>query len=98
MLGGGFLFIEIERGLEELKNELENRGYKTFYSGEDKVADAILYSGAIFPLSTYEGSPVRVSSHTNRSSSNGALLLNVDNKNIDEIIQILNKRSYGSLF
>lgn len=92
------MIIEIERGLEALKNELESRGYETFYSGENKVADAVLYSGETFPRDAYGSSYVKMFAATNTKGFRGALLINVDDKCIDEIISILNNRSYGPLF
>ena len=92
------MIIEIEKGLESIKEELEKRGYKTFYTGENQIADAILYSGDDFPQVSYSRSYIELLSETNNKSSRGALLINVDNKDIDEIVYILNNRRYSPLF
>ncbi len=98
IIGGGILIIEVERGLESLKDELDKRGYNTFYSGEGKLADAVLYSGDSFPRRQYESSYVKISAGGNIKGSQGALLISVDNKDIDEIIHILTNRRYSPLF
>lgn len=92
------MIIEIEKGLERIKEELEKRGYETFYTGDNKIADAILYSGEGFPRVSYSGSYIEFISASNKRSPRGALLINVDNKDIDEIVYILNNRRYSSLF
>lgn len=92
------MIVEIEKGLESIKEELEKRGYETFYSGENKIADAILYSGEDFPRVSYDRPYIEVLSARNNRSSRGALLINVDKKDIDEIVFILNNRRYSPLF
>lgn len=91
--------IAIQQGLDELKKELEARGYNTFYIGENSAADAVIYNEKDkFPY--YEVNSV--SSGTMSSGGDnigfGTLLINATNKSTDDIIGILHSRTYSPLF
>lgn len=93
------MIIAIERGLENLKHQLESRGYECFYIGENRIADAILYEDHV--NQPYFG--VNIASMTNMSGfydshSHGAILINTKGKSIDEITNILTNRTYSPLF
>lgn len=90
--------IAIQRGLEDLKKELESIGHQVFYIGENKMADAVLYK-EVDTYSYYEVYNVSSASVSSADGnlSYGTLLLNVTNKSFDEIRRILEKRIYSPL-
>lgn len=92
------MIIAVQKGLESLKKELENRGYEVFYIGEHKTADAILYN----EVDTYPYYEVNnlssVTASNDMNHAYGALLLNVTNKSTEEILSILERRTYSPLF
>lgn len=91
------MVIAVQRGLEDLKSELESRGNEVFYIGENKVADAVLYKEVdTHPYYEVNNVPSATSS-IGGSAPFGALLVNVTNKSIDEIVHILEKRVYSPL-
>lgn len=93
------MIIAIEKGLEEIKNELEARGYKIFYIGERHLADAIIYKSRnghqCFQVNK---SPIMSLSSNKVMDSKGVLLINSENKRIEEILEILENRTYSPLF
>ncbi len=92
------MVIAIQKGLEDLKSELESRGNEVFYIGENKVADAVLYKEVdTHPYYEVNNVSSAAAASTGGSASFGALLVNVTNKSIDDIIQILEKRVYSPL-
>lgn len=92
------MVIALQRGLEDIKEKLENRGYEVFYIGENRVADAVLYAEAdSHPYYEVNNVPSAVSGTMNGKAAYGALLVNVRNKSFDEIINILEKRVYSPL-
>ena len=93
------MIIAIEKGLEEIKEQLENIGYETFYIGERLVADAIIYKNRnSHPYFQVNTGPTTLLSSTKFTDSKGALLINSENKSIDDILQILENRTYSPLF
>lgn len=90
--------IAIQKGLEDIKRELESRGNEVFYIGENKTADAVLYKDTdTHPYYEVNNVPSAAYSAVSGSTPYGALLINVTNKSIDEIIRILEKRVYSPL-
>ncbi|HCJ56595.1 YkuS family protein [Lutispora sp.] len=92
------MVIAVEKGLERLKEQLESRGYECFYIGENHVADAVIYKDK----DNHPYFEVNKFSITNMLSSysdspHGALLINAGNKSIDEIVNILTRRTYSPL-
>ena len=93
------MIIAFEKGLESLKHQLEERGYKCFYIGEDGVADAIIYKDKDnHPYFQVNNSPQVTNVSNYGAGVTGALLINAENKTIDEIISILNRKTYSPLF
>lgn len=91
--------IAIQKGMDNLKNTLQDRGYNVFYIGENQVADAVLYNEAdTFPYYDVNNIPSVTSSTSGGNSAFGALLINTSNKTEDEIIRILDSRIYSPLF
>ncbi|HYE83091.1 MAG TPA: YkuS family protein [Clostridia bacterium] len=93
------MIIAIQRGMENIKVELENRGYKVFYIGENKTADAVIYTEAdAFPYYEVNNIPSAAASSIDGNTSYGALLVNATNKSMEDIIRIIEKRTYSPLF
>lgn len=92
------MVIAIQRGLENIKQELVSRGYEVFYIGENRVADAVLYKEVdTYPYYEVNNIPSAAASSAVGNIAYGALLVNVTNKTMDEIIRILDKRVYSPL-
>jgi len=92
------VIIAIERGLENLKHQLESRGYECFYIGENRIADAILYKDRVNqPYFDVNRASMTNITGSYDSHSHGAILINAEDKNIDEITNILTNRIYSPL-
>jgi hypothetical protein len=92
------MVIAIQKGMENIKSVLESRGNEVFYIGENKVADAVLYKEVdTHPYYEVNNVPSAVAQSIGGNASFGALLVNVTNKSIDDIINILEKRVYSPL-
>lgn len=92
------MIIAIEKGLEDIKRELESRGYEVFYIGENRVADAVLYKEVdTYPYYEINNLPSAAAASIGGGMSYGTLLVNVTNKSMEEILRILDKRVYSPL-
>jgi len=92
------MVIAIQKGLENIKDHLESRGHQVFYIGENKVADAVLYRETdTHPYYEVNNVPSAASASTAGNSGYGALLVNVTNKSMEDIIRILERRVYSPL-
>lgn len=92
------MVIAIQKGLENIKYELESRGYEVFYIGESRIADAVLYKETdTYPYYEVNNIPSAASASINGNMSYGALLVNITNKSMEDIIRILEKRVYSPL-
>lgn len=93
------MVIAIQRGLENIKGELESRGNEVFYIGENRTADAVVYKEIdTYPYYEVNNIPSAASASIGGNMSYGALLVNVTNRSIEDIINILEKRVYSPLF
>lgn len=91
--------IAIQKSLEPLKEQLERRGHRVFYIGENNLADAVLYEEAdTYPYYEANNIPSAFTSAFADDSAYGALLVNAANKSLEEILEILDKRVYSPLF
>ena len=92
------MVIAIQKGLDNIKEELESRGNEVFYIGENIVADAVLYKEVdTHPYYEVNNIPFAASASINGNISYGALLVNVTNKSMEDIVRILDKRVYSPL-
>lgn len=92
------MVIAIQKGLENIKKELENRGNEVFYIGENRLADAVLYKEVdTYPYYEVNNIPSAAEASVGGNTAYGALLINVTNKTIGDIMQILEKRVYSPL-
>ena len=91
------MIIAIQHGLEDIKKELESRGNEVFYIGENRMADAVLYKEAdTRPYYAVNNVP-SAAALSNGNISYGALLVNITNKSMEDIIRILETRVYSPL-
>ena len=92
------MIIAIQKGLENIKDELEARGYEVFYIGEDRIADAVLYKEVdTYPYYAVNNIPSAASASINGNVNYGALLVNITNKSVEDIVRILENRVYSPL-
>lgn len=92
------MVIAIQRGLEKIKEELESRGNEVFYIGENRIADAVLYKEVdTYPYYEVNNIPSAAGASINGNMTYGALLVNITNKSIEDIVRILEKRVYSPL-
>lgn len=83
--------IAIQKELEQIGRELEARGYEVVHEKYDGYVDAILYDSYNSPLSYLNNFDDVI------DMDRGAIIINVRNKGIDDIIYAIEKRSYESL-
>ena len=92
------MVIAIQKGLENIGKELEARGYEVFSIGESGIADAVLYKDiGTYPYYDVNNISSAASSLINENMYYGALLVNITNKSMDDIVQILENRVYSPL-
>jgi len=93
------MIIAVERGLEDLKEQLESRGFECFYIGEGRVADAVIYKDRdSHPYFSVDNPALESRFNPANSTLPGVLLINAENKSLDDIIKILITRTYSPLF
>lgn len=93
------MVIAVEKGLEDMKQQLESRGYECFYIGENYMADAIVYKDRVkHPYFGVNNRSMTNTATSSASEAHAALLINADNKSVDEIVDILERRTYSPLF
>ncbi len=98
------MVIAVQKGLENIKEQLRNRGYDVVTFGEyNYPIDGIVYVGQGIETSYIKNnnmphltSEVSGSGHMDRSY--GVLLINATNKSIDDIDTMIRKRVYSPLF
>jgi hypothetical protein len=90
------LIVAVERSLHHIKDGLEEMGYDIVDLEENASSDAIVYYRDGQDHRSEEMSHNSFSSGA--SAVNGTFLVNAYDKSIDEIDQILKKRSYSPLF
>ncbi len=98
------MVIAIQKGLEHIKEMVRERGYETVTLGEyNYPIDAVLYNGHGINTSYISNNnmPNAVTQETHYGGvvkNYGVLMVNVQNKTIDEIVTILKNRVYSNLF
>ena len=93
------MVIAVEDGLENLTSELRARGYTVVHYPEyGGVVDAFIYKDdMIQSMAQYQNS-FTTDSLENSNSSYGVLVVNANNKSVEQIEAILQKRLYSPLF
>lgn len=93
-----FIIIAVQQGLDSVKDQLANRGYKVVELETYKNAvDVIIYQTNLSHISYFPHDNFLGEKEGMRSSY-GALIVNSTGKGIDEIEFILKTRCYSSLF
>ncbi len=93
--------IAVQRELEDLKTALDDRGYKTVYmDAVNQPVTACIYH-EVQNQSFYNSISAYLENGLQMSitpESHGVLLINANNKNMDEIIRMIEHRCYSPLF
>jgi hypothetical protein len=102
--GGVFMIVAVQRGLENIKELLRDRGYDVVTLGEyNYPIDAIVYTGQGLEASYISNNNFpHLISHTigydRTDRSYGVLMINATNKSIEEIDYMLKNKVYSPLF
>lgn len=84
------MIISVQDNLVDLYEGLRDMGYRVHRLSENVVSDAYIYSETSFGLGNlYDMVPPR---------ENGSLLINADNRSIDDLAYMINHRIYSPLF
>lgn len=85
------MIISVEDSLTRIYDSLRNSGYKVYRFSEGEPSDVVIYSGMKNHISSIRSSA---------SADNGGyvFLIDGDNKSSDEIVDMINRRSYSSIF
>lgn len=82
--------VAVQQGLEEIREELKNRGYEVVDYEDRGHIDAIVYKSIDSSIENVNNSA--------DGNIYGAILINTTNRTIDEIEYIIETRRYGNLF
>ncbi|SDL15112.1 YkuS family protein [Natronincola ferrireducens] len=82
--------IAIQENLQQLKDNLTNKGYEVVGFQDQGHIDAIIY------LDDYSG--FKNVNDAGETNGYGAILINANNKTVEEIQHIIETRRYGGLF
>lgn len=82
--------VAIQNNLDEVRLQLEGRGYQVVDFKSRGNVDAIVY------VDDYTG--IQNMNNEGDNNSLGAVLINARNKNIDQIVYIIENRRYEGLF
>ncbi|MFO7154069.1 MAG: YkuS family protein [Caldicoprobacter oshimai] len=94
--------IAVQRGLDYIKNQLNQLGYKAvFYDEANYPIDALIYleennDNTLLNINKYLSQQYTML--TPAYNYSGAILINAKDKDIDEIVQIIERRVYSPLF
>ncbi|HOA97753.1 YkuS family protein [Acetivibrio saccincola] len=93
-----FLVVAIQRGLEDIKNQLEQRGFDVVcIENYNYPVDAIIYKGNSFNISCVSRNNMPEFTMGKRAQY-GVFMINSQGKTIDEIEEMLKNRCYTPLF
>lgn len=88
------MVIAVAPGLEEIRDKLMELGYEVVILGEyNYPIDAVIYKGY-----TPDMSYISTNNTSFNSDSYGILMINAQNKTIEEINYVLKTRLYSPLF
>lgn len=92
--------VAIQRGLEKFIAPLKEKGFKTVFieQATDEPIYAYLYLEDSFVSNEMLNWQLNNSFISANTESNGVLLINAKSKTADDIIAILEKRTYSPLF
>lgn len=93
-----FIVIAVQKGLDKIKADLEERGYVVVNAESCSCPiDALVYEGCSFQISHITGDNIPSINSAERCSY-GVLLINSTGKSIDDLEYIINRRCYSPLF
>jgi len=95
------MIIAMESGLENISEQLRKKGYTIVSYPEYKgMVDAFIYKeDMISGINQYQNNMMtNALENNNTSESKGILIVNANNKNADQIEEILKNRIYSPLF
>ena len=84
--------VAMQNNSKSIADELGSRGYEVVHENYEGAVDAILYDSDQSSLSYLANFDNVI------DMDKGAIVINIKNKNMDEIIYDIEKRSYESLF
>jgi hypothetical protein len=84
--------IAIPENFSDLEKKLKARGYEVVHVEYEGYVDAILYDSDQSSLSYLNNFDNVI------DMDKGAMIINIKNKGIDEIIDMIEKRTYESIF
>lgn len=82
--------VAVQENLTELRVGLEERGYKVVGFNEPGFIDAVVY------LDDSDG--IKNINNTQGDNNNGTVIINAKNKNIEDLVYIIETRRYEKLF
>ncbi|MDD3612685.1 MAG: YkuS family protein [Caldicoprobacterales bacterium] len=90
--------IAVDKGLDNIKAELEKKGYLVEFA-DDITGDiaAYIYKDSFYPIPRQEGDTRKTDKNKPASQSN-VLLVRAQDKDPDQIADILERRLYSPLF
>lgn len=92
------MVVAIEKDLVDLKNSLRERGFEVVdLETYNYPIDAIIYEGNAFQISHISKNNMPESQMSTRGNY-GVFIINSIGKSVDEIIDMLQHRSYSPLF
>lgn len=95
------MVIAVENGLGDISRQLRERGYTIVsYPEYGGVVDAFIYKeDMIQSITQYQNSfTMGTLENHNSNGSYGVLIVNANNKSVEQIEEILKKRLYSPLF
>ncbi len=88
------MVVAFEKGLEDIRKELDGMGFNTVVYGQYKGwVDALVYSSNISITSINN-----LKEYSGDDNSSGILLVNCFEKTAEEVAEILRNRIYSALF
>ncbi|KPU26751.1 hypothetical protein TR13x_08765 [Caloranaerobacter sp. TR13] len=89
--------IAIQKGLDDLKNNLKSRGYEVYDINENKEVEAIIYMADGYSI-PYIDSFISMDTGFEINRNKDVLLINATGKTLEEIEYIINNKLYSPLF
>ncbi|WHH59618.1 YkuS family protein [Petroclostridium sp. X23] len=93
------MVVAVQKGLENIKEKLREKGYDVVTFGEyNYPIDAVVYNGAGFEGSFVTNNNMPSLSASTADRSYGVFLVNATNRTIEEIDHMLQRKVYSPLF
>lgn len=89
--------VAVQRGLNEIKNELINQGYEVFDIEEGQNVDAVVYMADGYNIPNYNQF-INMNAGADMGGDKGIILINAKGKGIEDIRYAIENRVYSKLF